>query len=407
MHLVASDQGIDVMTGANGRVVGLDDVPATPTVARSKDVWVLGPTDRIRIGRRRPLPQVDLIASVPTRAAEALFWAGRAMERTELLARTLRVVLDRTGGTTDSDTADRWAIPAIGMLANVGGLDVDRRAAELAMRTHTSVTATGALASAAMALAQQLGSMLAEVSSVREFFSVTAGRVFARLADARSSINELVTDTVGSATVGSAPPDKLAPTNAAHLERGLLDSGLLDAVLIDIASVSGLWNESVVRGPAWRIGEIGRRLERVFGVIDVWRGAVGWSDLAEIDDDAQRFIEIVLATNESLVAYRRRYRSDVEFAAAAQLVIADDTNPRSAASAIATVAHESDLLGWEQGAKLAGELFEMLQRTRLQTQASTARALSDLYDGCDRLARDVVGTYLASPVDPHAMGVGP
>ncbi|NND76183.1 MAG: hypothetical protein HKN44_14360 [Ilumatobacter sp.] len=406
MHLVASDQGIDVLTGANARVLAPGDDPAAPTIARSKDVWVLGPSDRVRVGRRRPLPQVDLIASVPTRAAEALFWAGRALERTELLARTLRVVLDSTGGTTDTDpaTAERWVIPAIGMLANVGGLDVNRRAAELALRTNTSVTATGALASAAMALAQQLGSLLAEVSSVREFFSVTAGRVFARLADSRSAINRLVTETVGTPIVGATPPDELAPTSAAHLESGLLDSGLLDSVLIDIASVAGLWNESVVRGPAWRIGEIGRRLERTFGVIDAWRGAVGWSDMTEFDDDAQRLVEIVLATNESLVAYRRRYRSDVEFAAAAQLVIADDTNPRSAASAVATVAHEAGRLGWDEGAKLAGELFDVLQRSRLHDQASAGRALGQVYDGCDRLSRDLIGTYLASPVDPRAMG---
>lgn len=406
MHLVASDQGVDVLAGANARVLAPGDDPAAPTVVRSKDVWVLGPTDRVRVGRRRPLPQVDLIASVPTRAAEALFWAGRALERTELLARTLRVVLDRTGGTTDTDsaTADRWVLPAIGMLANVGGLDVNRRATELALRTNTSVTATGALASAAMALAQQLGSLLAEVSSVREFFSVTAGRVFARLADSRSAINKLVSATVGMPIVGATPPDELAPTSAANLESGLLDSGLLDSVLIDIASVAGLWNESVVRGPAWRIGEIGRRLERTFGVIDAWRGAVGWSDMIELDDDAQRLIEIVLATNESLVAYRRRYRSDVEFSAAAQLVITDDSNPRSAASAIATVAHEAGRLGWDEGAKLATELFDLLQRSRLHDQASTGRILGQVYDGCDRLSRDLIGTYLASPVDPQAMG---
>jgi hypothetical protein len=294
------------------------------------------------------------------------------------------------------------------MLANVAGLDLGT--AGFGTRPDAQIAPTGALASAATALARQLGSLLAEVSSVREFFSVTAGRVFARLADARRDISALVADTIGSSYGGGLPPGALAPTQAASLEHGLLDSGLLDAVLIDIASVAGLWNESVVRGPAWRIGEIGRRLERVFGVIDSWHGVLAWTDPDRRDDggghddDEHRLIEVLLATNESLVAYRRRYRSDVEFAAAAQLVISDDLNPRSAASAIATVAHEAGLLGWNEGAKLASELFDMLQRTRLQTRGSTVRALADLYEGCDRLARDVVGTYLASPVDPHAMG---
>ena len=111
-----------------------------------------------------------------------------------------------------------------------------------------------------------------------------------------------------------------------------IDRGLLDSILNDLSSVIGLWNESVVRGPAWHFGEIGRRLERVFGVIDGVRGALALSTIepktVREEYDAQRLIEIVLATNESLVAYRRRYRSDVEFAFAMDLVVSDERNPR-------------------------------------------------------------------------------
>ena len=406
MHLVASNQGVDVMPGANARVLGLGDDPLAPTTARAKDVWVLGSTDTVRIRRRRPLAQVDLIASVPTRAAEALFWAGRALERTELVARSLRVVLDRTGGTTDVAPNARWVVPAVGMLATVAGLEFDRGTVESEVDGSGSVSATGALGSAAVALAQQLGSLLAEVSSVREFFSVTAGRVFARLADSRSQIGNLMASSVGDLSGLAQVPGSLTPDRAAAIEAGLLDSGLLDAILIDVASVSGLWNESVMRGPAWRIGEIGRRLERVFGVIDACQGAVAWAQSTEFDEDAQRLIEVLLATNESLVAYRRRYRSDVEFTAAVELIISEDANPRSAASAMATVADEATLIGWTEGAQLATELFDMLQRSRLSSQASTTRVLATLYEGCDRLARSLVGTYLLSPVDPRAMGVG-
>ena len=293
-----------------------------------------------------------------------------------------------------------------GMLATVAGLQFDRDTVESEVGGTGSVSATGALGSAAVALAQQLGSLLAEVSSVREFFSVTAGRVFARLADSRSQIGVLMASSVGNLSGLDHVPGSLTPDRAAAIESGLLDSGLLDAVLIDVASVSGLWNESVVRGPAWRIGEIGRRLERAFGVIDACQGAVAWAESTEFDEDAQRLIEVLLATNESLVAYRRRYRSDVEFTAAVELLISDDANPRSASAAMATVAREARLLGWTEGADQADELFSMLQRSRLSSQASAARVLATLYDGCDQLARTLVGTYLVSPVDPRAMGAG-
>ena len=67
-----------------------------------------------RRGRRRsspPLPQVDLAASVPTRAADALFWMGRAAERAEAIARTLRVVAGRRRQDPLLVTIDggRWA----------------------------------------------------------------------------------------------------------------------------------------------------------------------------------------------------------------------------------------------------------------------------------------------------------
>ena len=403
MHLVATDQGVEVLPGASVRVLGLYDDPLAPTVARAKDLWVLGASGRVRTARRRPLPQVDLVASVPTRAAEALFWAGRALERTELVARTLRVVLDRTGGTADTQMAERWVAPAIGMLGHVAGLDLDRPEATTIHGSEAFIP-SASLASAATALASQLGSLLAEVSSVREFFSVTAGRLFARLADQRRDISALVAATVPTRSINDRF-DALAPDLAADLEAGLLDSGLLDSVLIDVASLAGLWNESMVRGPAWRIGEIGRRLERVFGVIDAWRGAVQWADMIDLEDDAQRLIEIVLATNESLVAYRRRYRSDVEFGAAVALVVLDGNNPRSAASAIESVGREAEAVGWTDGAKLAADLADGLQRSRLHSPKSTERALQELYVGCDQLARGVVSTFLASPVDPRPVGL--
>ena len=102
LQLVASDRKIDVMQGASARVLNVGDDPNVPTAATAKDVWVIGGTVAPPVvSRREPLPQVDLIASVPTRAAEALFWAGRALERAELVATVAR------GGARTDDRCDR------------------------------------------------------------------------------------------------------------------------------------------------------------------------------------------------------------------------------------------------------------------------------------------------------------
>jgi uncharacterized alpha-E superfamily protein len=239
------------------------------------------------------------------------------------------------------------------------------------------------------ALTLQLGSVLAEVSSVREFFSASAGRAFARLASARATLQSL-------------------QANGGSIRAAQVDRGLLDSISNDLSSVVGLWNESVVRGPAWHFGEIGRRLERVFGVIDGVRGALALSTIdpssMHQEYDAQRLIEIVLATNESLVAYRRRYRSDVEFGLAMDLVVSDGLNPRAAMAALVIVRTEAEQLEWAHGVELVTRLIDLVAAETHETVGSTMATLGELWDGSDQLARGIVSEFLASPVDPRVMG---
>ena len=240
---------------------------------------------------------------------------------------------------------------------------------------------------------------------MREYFSTTAGRMLAHLAESRAQLRWMVTEH------GAPWP------SAVDIAR--IDGRALESILVDLASLVGLWNESAVHGPAWRFGEVGRRLERAFGVIDGVRGAFGlyrtdalsetsWTvddgDDLRLDFQRQRVVELILAANESLVAYRRRHRSDVEFEAAVHLVVGDVHNPRSAASAIREVRHQAGRLGWERGVEEASDLLSMIEAASFESVQSTAALLIDVFDGCDRLARDVVGSYLAAPVDPRMMG---
>ena len=95
-------------------------------------------------------------------------------------------------------------------------------------------------------------------------------------------------------------------------------------MLVDLAALAGLATESTVRGPAWRFLDIGRRLERSLAVLG--RSRLGSDRRRALT--VQPLFETVLSANESLVAYRRRYRSDVELDAVLDLLVHDDTNPR-------------------------------------------------------------------------------
>jgi uncharacterized alpha-E superfamily protein len=231
--------------------------------------------------------------------------------------------------------------------------------------------------------------------------------MMSRLAESRAQLRWLL------GTDGAAPT---------VVDIARIDGRHLESILIDMASLVGLWNESVVRGPAWRFGEIGRRLERAFGVVDGVRGAFELHMVLpdqtavevpltgrlpdDVDFQRQRLIEIVLASNESLVAYRRRHRSDVELSAALHLVVGDIHNPRAAAAAIRQVRHQADRLGWMKGLDVTSALLERLEVATFGSVEEIASTLTDVFAQCDLLARDVVGSYLAAPVDPRLMGRG-
>ncbi len=95
LRLFAVDDGVNVavLPGGTGRVLAPGDDPRRPTACVAKDVWVLGRTLAPIVGPR--LPQVDFGRSLPTRAADALYWANRSAERAEAMARTARVVASR------------------------------------------------------------------------------------------------------------------------------------------------------------------------------------------------------------------------------------------------------------------------------------------------------------------------
>jgi len=168
----------------------------------------------------------------------------------------------------------------------------------------------------------------------------------------------------------------------------------LDGVLVPLAALAGLTSESVVRGPGWRFLDMGRRLERAMLVLGLAEATLAGPSFdggdAPGDPDApagaadggdrllepQPAVEAVLAACESLVAYRRRYRSDVTVAAAADLLLGDAANPRS-------VRFQLD--------QLTVDLHSLPDRPVRRAQLAAVRAASQVLDRRLPLASDVGG----------------
>jgi uncharacterized alpha-E superfamily protein len=87
----------------------------------------------------------------------------------------------------------------------------------------------------------------------------------------------------------------------------------------------------MTRGQAWRFLDIGRRIERAAFVSRFLRDS-----LVEPDTDPV-LLEAVLEIGDSSLTYRRRYLTHLETHAVADLLLADETNPRSVAFQLASI----------------------------------------------------------------------
>lgn len=365
-HAVATDEGVRVIPGANGRIIEPTDIPTLPTPCRAKDVWVLGHADMpLFDGVVSSAPQVDFITSVPTRAADSLYWLGRASERAEAIARSIRVVSTASPGL-------EWIghpTPAMELLAVLGRQDEGFRY-EIAASGSLTAARESAVSGGSRALEFQIGSMLAESASVREFLSATTGRVLGEMVDSRERLI-------------AAPGDVDA----------------LDTLLSQLSAFGGLWSESVVRGPAWYFGDFAKRYERA--LVALSSASVAMRIAAAGDTDAagewRRGLESVLAANDSLVAYRRRHRSDVEVGAVLALLLHDERNPRSAAASIAGLARNAVAIGWTAG-------VDRIEAVGDAVAAVAADVPPEILDQAaaelDDLAVELTSTRLVAPPDP-------
>ena len=119
---------------------------------------------------------------------------------------------------------------------------------------------------------------------------------------------------------------------------------------------------------------------------------------ADTDDIARRRgLEAVLGANDSLVAYRRRHRSDVELDAVLALVLHDQRNPRSAAASIAGMIRNASAIGWIAG---VGRLEEVASDLASYGSDAPSSQLGDVTDRLHALAKELTSTRLVAPPHP-------
>lgn len=311
--VVARDRGYAVMPGGLTRVARgpHDPIVSNQSGAWSKDTWVLSrEPERLTDFWLQPDDTIEVIepeTSMSQRAAENLFWLSRYAERSEDLVRQLRVASDRliefAPGTNPAGNA------CVAVL--------------LAALTRTSGTFPGFAGDGAAERLAEPGPEFRALLTDADRPGSVAHSVRAMLSAAAQVREQLSNDTwlvVGHLERDLAVLDRNLPVAAV--------TGSLGRVMAALLALAGLSAESMVRDDGWQFMEAGRRLERAMQLCALLEATITARRDAATDS---LLIESVLSSAESIVTYRRRYRSHAQVETMLDLLVLDGDNPRSLA----------------------------------------------------------------------------
>lgn len=341
LYLAADGRGdYRVMPGALARVAGADrQIVSGQRGGSSKDTWVLaeGPVERYSmLGRSRAAAEYARgRRALASRAGENLFWFGRYVERAEHQARLLRSVLPRV---LDPEYFPESLFPPVVECCRRAGLvgDVAESYVPSVADDGKEFFAQVFAHDRAGGLAHDLGRAAAAAASVRDWISQDAWRLVSELA--RSF----------------ALP---GPTAMAEV------SFVVDELLVSLAAVCGLEAESMTRDDGWHVVALGRHVERLVGAT---------SCVAEVaaspDREEAALLEWLLDVSDATIAYRARYRALPEWAATADLLVHDETNPRSAAWLLTHLVEHTSRLP-EPGPDLVGLVGDIRSAARRAADA--------------------------------------
>ena len=120
----------------------------------------------------------------------------------------------------------------------------------------------------------------------------------------------------------------------------------LDRLVMTLAALSGLAMYGMTRGEGWRFLDMGRRLERATNMVTLLRETLTEPTLP---DREGHLLEAVLEVADSGITYRRRYLASLQTAPVVDLLLIDETNPRSVAFQLAALGEHLPQLPREPG----------------------------------------------------------
>ena len=324
-YVLNTSDGWKALPGGLVRVAGEEGaVVSMQRGGHSKDAWVLWDTPVEPFSLRRPRNEpVELrrkSIGVPSSVAGNVFWLGRYVERAEGTARVVRTLISRVRRAEQTEL-------------------------DCLIRLHACLKPKPTDAPKSRKRKQTQPQFEKELISLiideKRYDSVTS--ILSEVFRVGGSVREILSSDM-MFLIGKL-------RDAVHRRRGaeLLEYPAMLTICLELLSAfTGMERENITRGADWLFMTIGRRLERAVALTRQLR--VITRPLSEQD---WPLLERLLEIGDSTMTYRSRYYTTLQPLAVLDVLMADDTNPRSLAFQLV---HLAELYG-----KLPRPLAEDLQ----------------------------------------------
>jgi uncharacterized circularly permuted ATP-grasp superfamily protein/uncharacterized alpha-E superfamily protein len=289
---IAIPGGLVRVAEAEGSVVSMQ------RGGHSKDAWVLwdGPVDTFSMLRPRhePVELRRVSRVVPSSVADNAFWLGRYVERAENIARILRAMIPRIRRSEDAD---------LGCLIRLHRC-LESRHSKLPKAKRQRPTSTE--------LEQEMTSLLTDTKRP-DSLACTLTEVYRTGGAIRERLSADMMFLIGQLR------DSIRIGHGTFLEY----PGMLTDCLELLSAFSGMERENINRSLGWLFMTIGRRLERAIYLTRQLR------EITTLTEQDWTLLDCLLEVADSSVTYRARYYTTLQPLAVLDVLMADETNPRS------------------------------------------------------------------------------
>ena len=403
--MVARENDYQVMPGGLTRVAVEQDkyIVSNQAGGISKDTWVMAsePEKQVSLWLQPSPDHVTSasISNIPSRSADNLYWVGRYAERAEDNARYVRIVIQKLLQ-SEKQLDENELLSLRNLLRSLTHITttypgfVTGNNQELLDHPNDELMAITLDSKRVGGLTNTITALVQAAYEVRDRWSTDTWRVFDDITEEwlERSVRENIT--------------------LVELQ------DMLDKLITSLVALSGLTTESMTHEQGWRFLDFGRRIERSLMVISIMR-SLAVPLYAPIVGNTM--LEASLVSNESLITYRRRYRSYLQLTTVLELLLFDEANPRSLIFQLNRMQEHVGQFPQEATSKHLTELQRLLLEASTQLRLTDAVTLSQpdpessMHQMLDQLlARSshlisqlsevVSNTYFIAPQAPHQLG---